>query len=56
MSETMHKLTLEVLKAKHDLSKMSNTEIHSAYREIYSDLLSAEKEYVKSHPGQKYLA
>ena len=52
----MHKLTLEVLKAKHDLSKMSNIEIHTAYRKIYSDLLSAEDEYVKAHPGQKYLA
>ena len=56
MSEAMHKLTLEVLKAKHNLCKMSNSEIHAVYRKIYSDLLSVDDEYVKSHHGQHYLA
>lgn len=56
MSQSMHVLTLEILKAKYNLSELSNKEIHNAYRSIYSELLAAEKEYIKLHPGEKLLA
>lgn len=55
MSETMHALTLEILKAKSILNDSSIVEIHKMYREIYAELLQAEKDYVSANPGQKYL-
>lgn len=55
MSQTMHTLALEILKSKHNLNQMAVNEIHAAYRSIYSELSSLEKEYVKSHPDEKLL-
>lgn len=51
MSETMHTLSLEILKTKNDLNSLSNVEIHKIYREIYAELQHAEKEYIKNNPG-----
>lgn len=56
MSQTMHTLTMEILKSKYDLKQLSVSDIHEAYRSIYFELLSLEKEYVKSHAGEKFLA
>ena len=56
MSQTMHALTMEILKSKYDLKQLSVNDIHETYRSIYSELLSLEKEYVKSHTGEKFLA
>lgn len=55
MSETMHTLALELLKAKNDLSSLSNAEVHKAYREIYAELQQAEKDYVKENPSMRIL-
>lgn len=55
MSETMHTLALEILKAKINLSETSNVEIHKAYREIYAELLKCEHDYALANPGSKLL-
>lgn len=55
MSETMHVLTLEILKAKYDFKSLSNIEIHKNYRDIYAELLQAEWDYVQANPGKKLL-
>lgn len=55
MNETLHTLTLEILKAKYNLSKLSTFETHKMYREIYKELQKAEKDYVSENPGTKYM-
>lgn len=55
MSETLHSIALEILKAKSDLANLSATEIHKVYREIYTELQEAEKNYVNEKPGMKVM-
>lgn len=55
MSETMRTLALEILKSKYDIKSLDNVEIHKTYREIYSELQKAEKDYVNTNPRSKFL-
>lgn len=55
MSETMHKLTMEILKVRYDFKNCSNKELHTAYREIYDELQKLDLKYAKDHPGMKIL-
>jgi hypothetical protein len=55
VNETLHTLALEILKAKNNLSTLSATEVHKAYREIYAELQRAEKAFVAENPSMKIL-